>query len=147
MERPRPTSLTPTLLLALLAPGCVSFAMTFGRAVPDDALLARIEPGRSTRADVLALLGPPEDYLMPLPTGRFRSDDPAERRIREERDLFGRRASTWTREVREDRLLLIVPYVMLFHWLGTTHRVDRVLVTFDEQGRVEHVGARREIDA
>lgn len=118
--------------------------MTFGRPVPDAEGPHGIVPGVSTRADVLALWGPPEEFVMPLPAGRRRAVDPAAQRIVEERDLLGRRVFTYIYEERDDDMLLIVPFVMLFHIWWTHHTIDRTLVFFDDAGRVEHVASWRE---
>ena len=52
------------LLPALLLSGCLyaQASAHFG-SVLDPEVIARIVPGRTTKAEVLELLGPPEEYL------------------------------------------------------------------------------------
>ena len=55
---------TAALLPVLLLSGClyVSASGAFGSAL-DPQVVARIVPGETTKSEVLALLGPPEEYL------------------------------------------------------------------------------------
>lgn len=149
---PTPSSMPATtarlLLLAVVlwAPGCVTAHMTFGRPLAEPAVVARIEPGVTTRAELLDWLGPPDELLSPMPTERARIDDPVVRRVLVERDLFRRRLLTWEYERREDAMLILFPYVNLFtHW-RTWHDRDRLLVELDGAGVVSHVAVSREIE-
>lgn len=52
------------LLLAVSSSGCVQFKARRGIEVAwQDQVVANLEKGRSTRADVLALLGPPSQVI------------------------------------------------------------------------------------
>jgi len=57
--------LLPLLLLAgLLSSGCIQFSSQRGIEVAwQDEVVAKLEKGASTRADVLALLGPPSQVI------------------------------------------------------------------------------------
>ncbi|MCB9899357.1 MAG: hypothetical protein H6825_15230 [Planctomycetes bacterium] len=140
----RQASIAVLLAVGTCGAGCIQVVQSYSRPVADDATLARLRPGESRRGEVLALLGPPDEYVMPRPTERTRSADPAALRITEEHDVISRRAFTFSHERRRDDVFAIVPFFTLFSWWKTTHLVDRVLVTFDERGFVEHVAVRRE---
>lgn len=116
--------------------GCVAVDATFGHA-PGAAALSAVRPGVTTRAELLALLGPSEEYAGPGADRGLRAHDPQELRVLEERDLFGRERLTWVRERRSDRAF-VVP--ILFTWWTTTHRAERVTALLDARGVVVALG-------
>jgi hypothetical protein len=133
-----PEARRPLLLLAALAGGCVSVDARFGHA-PPAAALATVRPGSTTRAELLDLLGPPEEYVGPGLHLGLRAHDPQAQRVLEERDLFGREVLTWLLERRADRAL-VVP-ILFTHWT-TTHRTQRVTALLDAQGVVQALGVQ-----
>ena len=116
-----------------LAAACVVVDGEVGR--PRAASAASVAAGMS-RAEVLARLGPPDEYATPVPLFGVRAWDPGTLRVLEEHELFDRRTWTWTAEVEHDRAF-IIPLVFL--WWRTTHRADRLRVEFDAGGRVVSV--------
>ena len=94
------------------------------RGVPHDAIVRVVTP----RADVLRIFGPP-DRLIREPGGYAYI---YESRFTESRSLT----------VREPVLLR----TDLYSWSETDERSDRLLITFDESGRVLEWGIRRGID-
>ncbi len=127
-------------LLVVLAVACVSVDARFGHAPPAGALAA-VRPGATTRAELLDLLGPPEEYVGPGLHLGLRAHDPQAQRVLEERDLFGRETLTWLLERRADRAL-VVP-VLFTHWT-TTHRTQRVTALLDAHGVVQALGVQLE---
>ncbi len=131
------------LVCVLVSAGCVTMQTDYGRPVPDPG---GISPGVTSRAEVLARLGPPEEFEQPTPF-RGRSFDPQATRVFDERDLFDRRSYTWVAERRRDRYLILIPFLTLYGRFHTDHRSDRLMITFDENDRVRDVSLIREIDA
>lgn len=128
-------SLRAALAAAALA-GCVQVDATFGR-MPGPEALAAVRPGLTTRAELLDLLGPPEEYAGPGADLGLRAHDPQEARVLDERDLFGREVLTWVLELRRDRAF-IVP-LLYSHWT-TSHRTGRVTALLDGRGVVAALG-------
>jgi hypothetical protein len=109
-------------------PACVVIHSRYGDRLPDSSSLT---PGLSTRADVLAALGPPAELGWPTPW-RGNDEDPQRQRVLDEHDLFDRRIYTWVHERRRDRGVIIVPIFTVFSWWKTEHDADRLMVLFDE---------------
>jgi outer membrane protein assembly factor BamE (lipoprotein component of BamABCDE complex) len=125
------------LVLAAALPSCVLSSISFGDKLRTATSAEAIVPGLTSRAEVLQLLGPPEEFSQPTPLLGLRAWDPQEQRVLKERDVFHRRTWTWIREQREDQLLWIpLPFV----WANTEHDADRIMVTFDKRGLVTAVG-------
>lgn len=121
-------------------PGCAVIVIDYG-SFPSDEALGKIEPGHSSRADVLAALGPPEDYRSPAPGEGSRSFSPVKTRIVEERRVFELDDMTYVRETRVERIL----YLVLFTLRRSESQADQLVITFDDVGRVKNVarsGAR-----
>jgi hypothetical protein len=130
---------------ALLLPGCYALTRaTLGEPIPSEQELAAVEPGRTTRAEVLALLGPPDEYSQPVLLAGLSAADSRTVRVLDEHDLFGRDAFTWVRERRDDRAWLAWP---VFAHLRRETRIDRLKVLFDGDGVVSAVGCERGIEA
>lgn len=138
------THRAPVLALLALLPGCVFASVTQGTGVPPRERVAAIRPGASTRADVLALLGPPAETGSPTPLARLRAFDPNTTRVLEERELFGRRRWTWDREVLDQ---FRVEGWVFFRYVDTDIALERVSVTFDEAGVVTGVADTRTMGA
>jgi outer membrane protein assembly factor BamE (lipoprotein component of BamABCDE complex) len=56
--------LLAALAVSALASGCFSFSGSFGAPIPREHL-ERIEPGRTTRAEITAWFGPPSAFARP----------------------------------------------------------------------------------
>ena len=113
-----------TGLLALLCCaglGCVLSQRTDGTGITD-AQVASIEVGRSTRADVVRVLGAP---------------DHIEYSNREHDPLF-ERAFQFERTRRKTTFFTLI----LFSGARTDQNIDNVIVFFDDDGIVEDVAAR-----
>lgn len=129
--------LVPVLLAAAL-PGCLGFHDRAGVAV-DRAAAAALQPGRSTRAEALAALGPPTgqfdtELLATLTGGRALVAPASPGRLDDE-------ALTW-QEIRFDARLWFIP--VLFAW-GESRVTSRTLtVFFDARGVVTHVAFRED---
>ena len=134
----------PAIALLLALPGCVFASVTQGTGVPPREQLAAIRPGVTTRADVLALLGPPAELASPIPLARLRAFDPNTTRVLEERELFGRRRWTWDREELEQ---FRIEGWVFFQYVDTDVVLERVSVTFDEAGVVTDVADTRVMGA
>lgn len=125
-------------LLAVLLPGCLSFHDRAGVAV-DRAVAATLQPGRSTRAEALATLGPPTgqfdtDLLATLTGGRALVAPASPGRLDDE-------ALTW-QEIRFDARLWFFP---LLFAQGESRVTSRTLtVFFDARGVVTHVAFRED---
>ncbi len=135
------------LSLAVLVwlPGCLVLGgSTAGPPVPDEQALASIVPGRTTRAELVQRLGPPDEYRDASFAAAVMHDDSQAQRVLEEHAVFDRRAATWTREHRSDRIWLLWP---LYSNRQTDIRTDRLVVLFDTAGVVSAIGCDRGIDA
>jgi outer membrane protein assembly factor BamE (lipoprotein component of BamABCDE complex) len=122
--RPRRTSLVVPLALAALLGGCTITRMDRGahiRAEPDEALVA----GRTTKAEVLRLFGPP--------AGVARQRDG---------DLF---LYQFVRRHGEKFQLEepVITNVEVFTWSRTREREDRLVILFDRDGVVREHGFSR----
>jgi hypothetical protein len=131
--------------------GCTVVTVRYGHAVPDARALAAVVPGTSTRADVVAALGAPEEYASPNALAFARAWDPPRQRVDAERDLIGRRVLTWLHETRTRREFAVLPSVPLLGGLATlfsyatvVHEDERVVVLLDEDDVVTAVGRSRE---
>jgi len=131
------------LLSSLLLPGCVVFTARFGAPLPGAAAVAALQPGVTTRAEAVALLGPPEEYRTPRDFEAFRSQDVRRLMVRVERDALHRRRLTWIEERRVTRGFWLLPGFPLLHLWDTGFEVDTLVVLFDERERVEAVARAR----
>jgi hypothetical protein len=138
----RASRLLPAALVALLAlalPGCIVLRDDAGVDVPSGTL-GRFQAGSTTRAEVLALLGPP--------TGRFstnllaaitRTDPPIEAPAtpgRIDDDVL-----TWqSLHVRAH----VAFFPVLFTWVDTEYSSRTLTVWFDADGRVRYAAFRED---
>lgn len=126
-------------LLPYVLGGCASVDMEFPYLPPSDAL-ASVRPGLTTRAEVLRLLGPPEEMRRPAAFERARRETPQSRRVLEARDVFGRESYTYAsahRDIDVFGLLPVGPSIFRVAWLRTTE--DRWRIEFDENDVVRSV--------
>ena len=101
--------------------GCVLAETTSGTGLPSDPVLG-IEVGVSTRSDVTRLMGPPDEVIY-----SNREHDP----------LFEQAYRYRRGKTRQTALFLLI-----FSSFKSDAREDHVMVFFDENGVVEHVGKR-----
>ncbi|MFN0058800.1 MAG: hypothetical protein ACKVX7_10125 [Planctomycetota bacterium] len=101
--------------------GCVFAQMSDGTSLRH-APVSEIEIGKSTRADVTRVLGPPDEVIY-----SHREHDP----------LFEQAYRYKRSKTRHTALFLIV-----FSTFRSDMRYDHIMVFFDEAGRVQHVGQR-----
>lgn len=137
------------LVLGLLM-GCTQIEVVYGQPAPAASELSGVTEGVTTEQQLVARLGPPDEYLSPPAFGMGRRFDEAHRRVDEERDLFGRRVLTWaceTRTVSEfsvpPRVPLLWDYLTVFRITDRTYDSERLVVLLDAQGVVEAVGRER----
>lgn len=119
--------------------GClyVSAEGTFGARV-DPAVVARIEPGVTTKADVLRWLGPPEEFLRSEVLESLADD---ETRIAGGVALGNRAmdAFTYQRDDVESRATLL----LLYNRVRARVESELLVVFFDADDRVREVSVRR----
>jgi len=137
-------TLGAAVALALL-PGCYALDRVWlGNPIPDEQAVAALQPGRTTRAEVIERLGPPDEYSQPALFAELSAEDCRAIRVFEEHDVFHRAAFTWVRERRDDRVWFLWP---LYLNIDTETRIDRLKVLFDADDVVSAVGCERGIDA
>lgn len=127
------------LAMVLASVGCTNVRIDF-ESVPPDEAWAAIEPGVTTRAEVIRRLGPPEEMRRLSPFERARGSTPQERRVLEAGEVFGREVYTWaseTRTIESFGLLPVGPALFRVTWNRSRER--RLHVAFDEGGVVRAV--------
>jgi hypothetical protein len=124
--------------LALLAPGClyVSASGSFGSYL-DPAVVARIEPGVTTKAEVLALLGPPEEFLRSEVLGSLADE---ETRIAGAISLGNRAQEAFT--YQHDRVDARGTMLVVYNRVRGGVESDILVIFFDENDRVREFGFR-----
>jgi hypothetical protein len=125
------------VLLTIL--GCTTVALDYG-GLPAPEALGSIEPGVTTRGEVLQQLGPPEELRRPAPFERGRLASPQRRRILESGDIFGSDVYTYasSRETRTNLGLLPTgPALFRISWRRSYE--DRWRLEFDENDVVRSV--------
>lgn len=129
---------------ALLALGCTTTRMDF-HTLPPPERFASIEPGVTTRSEVLRRLGPPDELRRPANFERARRTTPQLRRVLEAGDVFGTDAWTWASGRRSTRSLSLPPGPSLFSVAETRSREERWRIEFDGVGVVRSVSHVDEI--
>jgi outer membrane protein assembly factor BamE (lipoprotein component of BamABCDE complex) len=128
MSTPSIRRLRSAFLVALLASaslGCVLSQATDGTSISDEQI-AVIQPGTSTRADVVRVLGAPEKVIY----SNF------------EHDPLFERAFQYKRTRRKSTFFTLI----LFSGSRSDTNVDNLIVFFDDKGVVEDVAARLDMD-
>ena len=134
------------LLLSLALCGCIDLRMAFQRTPPAEAFAA-LEPGRSTRLDVLRALGPPDEVVLPAPGEAARRLDARTLAVLADERIFEHQAWTWAREERRERTIGLLPAgPYLFRHHKSTSAQRRWRVEFDERGRVTSIAVVDELD-
>lgn len=107
------------LLAALALPAC-SLRDTRSGGLPPDA--SALVPGRSTKAEALALLGPPHFV----------------------RRQFDGDLLVWRADRARSERLLLVPFVPLYERFEGDARIDQLALLFDRAGLLAGVGESRD---
>jgi hypothetical protein len=124
---------------AWLGVGCVSMTVVAGNQVPTERV-AEIQPGHTTKAEILDWFGAPEDYTDPsglrrvLDGGELLPDDV----------LALPYADVLVFETTHGRVKGLI--LILFNWLDIRVTSDRLVVFFDDQDRVLYYGYRKGSD-
>lgn len=125
--------------LALLC-ACAVGTQQVGRVI-DAGRIAEVEVGRSTKADVLRIFGPPSSYAR-LPA----VPDPGERTgLPDATSPPGEAADVFVYEYREDRERFLT--TLFFTRFRREVLSDRLVVFFDEDDVVEYLAFARQTDA
>jgi len=132
-------------LAALLLSGCIQVRVEFQTLALESAFES-IEPGVTSRSEVLRLLGPPDQVRVPAAGEGLRRLDGREARLFEGRQVFGDRRWSWARELRTERIVGLLP-VGPYLWKMRTSRSreERWQIEFDEDGIVHSIAHRDEI--
>jgi len=125
--------------------GCLTIQLDFQRLPPSEALDI-IEPGRTTRSEVLARLGPPEEMRRPAPFERARFTSPQRRRIAEAGEIFGDNAYTYAAGRRSlDNVGLLPVGLAILRVSWRSFRENRWRIEFDGNDVVSSVSRVEEI--
>ena len=127
------------VLLALCGCFSMSASSALGPRISAD-VVERIVPGRTTLAEVLADLGPPEEFLRPevvnalddegvRVSGAIRVGNRAHDVLTWQHDRFDSRGRWW----------------LFYLWVDTTVDSDILMVVFDERDRVREVSFRKAV--
>lgn len=113
------------LACVAITSGCVLSQTTDGQPI-EEIPVSEIVVGKTTRADVTRLLGPPDEVIY----------------SNQDHDPLFEQAYRYRRTKNKQSALFLVIF--------STHRsdtqYDHVMVFFDRDGRVEHVGTRLDSD-
>ncbi len=121
-----------TILAACALAGCFQLHVEYQNP-PPAAAFGQIKRGETTRSEVLAKLGPPEEVRLPGPGEGGRRADPRVHRLLRGGDVFGNRDWTWSTEhlhVRAWGIFPVGPAVFRVRTGRTTER--RWRIEFDE---------------
>jgi len=130
------------LLAALALPGClfVGARGAAGARLPA-GIEARLQPGITTRAEVLALLGPPTEFKRPELSSALVDD---ELRVSGALAVARRAENVYTWQY--DRLDARGSVLLLWNGLALRTASDLLVVFFDERDRVADVAVRHAED-
>ena len=135
--------LTLCVALAGTTSGCFTYVRTnFERPLPSDAAIDAIEPGVSTRIQLVKRFGPPMEDHRPTVVDKGRGVIPGLRQVYVERDLLNRRIAVWECELRRDYVFTLP---LIYSYRREVHETDRLFVVFDENDVVEAFGLSREV--
>jgi len=125
--------------------GCIDTRIHF-RHLPPSEQFVSIQPGVTTRAEVLRRLGPPDEVRQPAPGEAARRLDSRERRIIEAGEIFDNTVWTWATEERSERIVGLLPVlVVLFRVRNSQSLEERWRIEFDESGVVRTIAHVDEI--
>ena len=123
-----------------LGAGCFSMRVVEGNHVPADRV-AQLQPGQTTKAEVLDWFGAPEDYTDPSGLRRVFADGVAV----PEDVLSLPYADVLVYEETHGRVKGLL--LFLFNWIDVHVVHDRLVVFFDDRDRVLYYGYQRGSDA
>ena len=125
-------------LTVLVVAACTQVDIDF-QPLPADDEFRSLRVGVTTRAEVLARLGPPEEFRRPSYAEAIRASTPQQRAILEGGRVFGRNVFTYASEHRRIRVFEIPPILPFLHWEHGSATEERWRIAFDENGVVESV--------
>jgi hypothetical protein len=123
-----------------LGAGCFSMRVVAGNDVPADRI-SQIQPGQTTKAEILYWFGAPEDYTDPSGLRRIFADGVAA----PEDVLALPYADVLVYEEAHARVKGLL--LFLFNWFDVHVVQDRLVVFFDDQDRVLYYGYQKGSDA
>ena len=124
---------------ACLGSGCFTIEVTAGNQVPTERVPA-IEPGKTTKGEILDWFGAPEDYTDPSGLRRVLDDGV----VLPEDILALPYADVLVFETTHGRVKGVL--LLVFNWFDVHVTSDRLVVFFDDQDRVLYYGFRRAAD-
>ncbi len=132
--------LATAALLALVVTGCVSIRSnaSFGPHL-SESILSRLVPGETGKGEVLALLGPPEEFLRHELVGAL-SDDSARTSEAVRLGNLAHDVFTW----QFDRVEARGRWWGFYLWIHARVNSDILMVVFDENERVVERSFRRQ---
>jgi len=147
MGLPRSHGAVALVLAALLGAGCTTIEGRF-QHLPSEEALRSIEPGVTTRSEVLRRLGPPEELRRPAVfIERAPTTAPQRRKILEAGDLFSDDRYTYaTVRLRADRLGIMPVGLPIVRLTWVESREDRWVVEFDAADVVRSISHVNEIE-
>jgi len=126
--------------------GCSIFQIDF-QTLPPAERFQSIRPGVTTRSEVLARLGPPEEIRRPAPFERARLHSPQHRRVIETGDIFGHQAYTYASGRRRTESLGLLPIgLSLLRVQRTRSTEERWRIEFDDEDVVQSISHVDELD-
>ncbi len=137
--------LLATLASVLLLGGCIDLRLDYQKP-PSAASFESIRPQVTTRAEVLRLLGPPDEVRQPGLGEELRRIDARQLRI-EAGEVFTDAAWTWASERRTERIVGLLPVgVVLFRVRNSRSVERRWRIEFDDDGLVRSVSHVDELE-
>jgi len=127
------------LLLGLVLTGCISARYSEGEAIPWDAV-AEVQPGQTTKNEVLEAFGAPQNFSSPSALAEFLENQGLEAEAYSRypfADVFAYQADYGA--LRGFTLILYTRFELKIV-------SNLVLIYFDEEGVVTHLGVRRATD-
>ncbi len=128
-----------TLGFGLVSTGCISIGSTSEGNPIDREVLARIVKGKTTRAEVLEMLGAPKIVenanITNLAEQALAQYEGEELTLKLDPALFN---DVYIYERIEKNYFVL--FLILFNYYTSTERSDRLAVFFDQQGKVLGVG-------
>lgn len=129
----RPAAIGALAVVAVLGLGCFSIRVVSGNEIPAERV-AQIEPGVTTRADVLEWFGAPEDYTDPSGLRRVFADGV----LLPEDVLHLPYADVLVFELTRGRARGLL--LLLYNHFEVRVVNDRLVVFFDDEDRVLYYG-------
>jgi hypothetical protein len=127
------------LFVVICLPGCIyigarsSIGQTFSPAA-----IAKIEPGVTTRSQMLALFGPPHEFLEPEVSAALIDDS---LRLDAALDVARRSEQAWTWQ--SSKIEATGTFLLLYGGVWIETDTQLLVAFFDDQGVVQHVAVTR----